>query len=76
MAVKRRARGTVGETIQAAWRIRPETKDTVTRIAEASGITSTYLIELMVANLPLTDQGIPTWLPERDRSGELPIEAA
>jgi len=70
----RRGRNTVGETVVTGWRIKLANKKRVAAIAKASGISESYLVDLMVENLPLTDQGIPTWLPEKDRSEELPIE--
>lgn len=70
----RRARNTVGETVVTGWRIKVDNKKRVAAIAKAAGISESYLVDLMAEHLPLTDQGIPTWLPEKDRSGELPID--
>ena len=72
----RRPNGTVGETLITGWRIRKANKRQVAAVAAAAGISESALVDLMIEKLPLTDQGIPSWLPEKDRSEELPIDPA
>lgn len=60
----------LGYAIEEADKLRLE------KIAEKSGVSAAVFVELMVRNLPLTDQGIPTWMPPQDRDGELPIDSA
>ncbi len=62
--------------VVTAWRIETETKDRLDGIAERAGISTSELIDEIAAHLELTDQGIPTWLPDLPRDGELPIEMA
>jgi hypothetical protein len=47
-------------------------------MARNSGVSATVFVELMAeyTRSQLNDQGIPPWLPEKDRSGELPIAPA
>lgn len=49
-------------------------KQDLERIARRSGVSAAVFVELMVRNLPLTDQGIPEWMPPLSRDGELPID--
>lgn len=55
------------------------TKQKFDAVAEHSDVSSSELIETLMLRMiasDLTDQGIPSWLPEKDRSGELPINTA
>jgi hypothetical protein len=60
----------LGYAIEEADKLRLES------IAAKSGLSAAAFVELMVRNLPLTDQGIPEWIPPLDRDGELPIDSA
>ncbi|HAQ9640230.1 TPA: hypothetical protein IYE67_003169, partial [Enterococcus faecium] len=47
--------------------------------ADLADIGSSELIELLILRMldnELTDQGIPSWLPQKDRSEEMPINTA
>lgn len=60
------------------WKVERDTRDLITSMARHSGVSATVFVELMAeyTRSQLTDQGIPPWLPEKDRSGELPIAPA
>lgn len=73
-ATPRRPRGSVKDGVTPAWKIQRHAKARIDAVAKRAGISSSYLVELMAENLELTDQGIPSWLPEIDRSQELPID--
>lgn len=76
MARTQRRRGSLQDPVIPGWRIERSTKDLADRIAERAGISTSELVDEMVAHLELTDQGIPVWLPPLGRDGELPIDTA
>ena len=49
--------------------------DTFKAIARRSDMSDSLFFEALIANLELTDQGIPSWVPPLSRDGELPIDA-
>lgn len=73
---KRRPRGSLIDPVGVHWDVEREYKQKFEAIAEKADVSAAVLFELVVANLPLTDQGIPVWMPERSRDGELPIDTA
>jgi len=74
----RRPRGTVQDPVAIGWKIERVSRDLIASMAAASGVSASEFVELMAAHTKsaLTDQGIPPWMPEKDRSGELPIGSA
>lgn len=78
MAVRRRARGALEDAIQVGYIIEQKTKRDVRSVAEKLGISDSEMAEALLRHAldnDLNDQGIPSWMPELDRSGELPIDA-
>lgn len=71
MAQKRRGVSTVPlySNVQA------DTKAAIDRIAEATGARKNVVIEQIVANVDLDEQGIPTWWPATiaEDQEELPL---
>lgn len=57
-----------------SWRIARSSRDRINKIAKRSGMSTSELVEHLIKNIDLTDQGIPSWLPELPRDGELPID--
>jgi len=51
-------------------------KERLDKIAERAGVSSAVMFEHIVANLELTDQGLPRTWPASPRDGELPIDTA
>ncbi|WP_244927289.1 hypothetical protein [Microbacterium sediminis] len=70
----RRKMGTIVDPVLSNWRIERATRDRVNTLAKRADMSASEFVDLMVANLELTDQGIPKWLPELPRDGELPID--
>jgi hypothetical protein len=66
----------MADPVLPGWRVERETRDKLVRVASKAGISTSELIDLIVENLPLTDQGIPPWMPPLSRDGELPIDSA
>lgn len=60
--------------VTPGWKIEREAKERIDAIAKRSGISASYLVELMAEHVELTEQGIPAWLPPLSRDGELPID--
>ncbi|GAA4492224.1 hypothetical protein GCM10023171_37020 [Microbacterium panaciterrae] len=73
-ATPRRKVGSIESPVLISWRIETSTRERVKQLAKLSGMSSSAFVDQMVANLPLTDQGIPPWVPPFDRDGELPID--
>jgi hypothetical protein len=74
----RRPRGAVKDPVAVGWKIGRESRDLIASMAAAAGVSATEFVELMAAHTQseLTIQGIPSWMPEKDRSEELPINTA
>ncbi len=68
-AVPRRKVGSIESPVLISWRIETSTRERVKELAKLSGMSSSAFVDQMVANLPLTDQGIPSWVPPLDRDG-------
>lgn len=62
------------DPVLTAWRIQRQSKKRVEDIAARAGMSASEFVDEMIAHLELTDQGIPTWMPELPRDGELPID--
>jgi len=72
----RRKMGALVDPVLVNWRIERTTRDLINELAKRSRMSASEFVERMAANLELTDQGIPSWVPELDRDGELPIDSA
>jgi hypothetical protein len=74
----RRPRGTVQDPVAPGWKIGRESRDLIAAMAAASSVSASEFVELMAAHTKseLTAQGIPAWMPEKNRDGELPISTA
>jgi hypothetical protein len=64
--------------VAIGWKIERYSRDLIAGMAKSAGVSASEFVELMAAHTKseLTDQGIPSWMPEKDRSGELPINSA
>lgn len=78
MADARRPRGSMIDPVTPGWKIERESRDLIASMAASAGVSASVFIELMAEHTKaeLTTQGIPSWMPEKDRSGELPIDPA
>ncbi|PQZ53199.1 hypothetical protein CQ040_16630 [Microbacterium sp. MYb54] len=76
MARIQRRRGSLIDPVIPGWRIERQNKERAEAIASRAGVSTSELIEQLLEHVELTDQGIPTWMPPRDRDGELPIDTA
>ncbi len=76
MARIQRRRGALLDPVQPSWRIERQTKVRADAIAARVGISTSEFVDELVAHIELTDQGIPVWMPELPRDGELPIDTA
>ena len=72
----RRARGTIADPVTLGFTVERAKRERFNAIAANSEVSAAVLFETVVDRLEseLTDQGIPSWLPEKDRSEELPID--
>lgn len=63
--------------MQLGYRVERTNKDRFDKIAKQSGMNSSELFDELVAHMPLSSRGTPTWLPEpAPKDGELPIDSA
>lgn len=77
MAVRRRPYGSLKHPTMLGYMVERTTKEKFDAVAELADVSSSELIETLMLRMlasDLTDQGIPSWMPEKDRSGELPID--
>lgn len=75
----RRERGTRGpHVVGLGWDVKRDHRDRFKKIARDSHVSAAVLFELVVEHIEteLTESGQPSWLPEKDRSQELPIDPA
>jgi len=70
----RRKMGALVDPVISNWRIERENRDRVKILAKKADMSASEFVDLMIENLELTDQGIPRWVPELPRDGELPID--
>lgn len=77
-AARRRPRGSVERPITPGYKVATPTKDLIASMALAADVSASHFVELMAAHVAteLTDQGIPSWMPELNRPEELPITTA
>ena len=72
----RRKRGTMQDPVAIGWKIERSSRDRIAAMAAAAGVSASEFVERMAVHTEseLTMQGIPSWMPAKDRDGELPIE--
>lgn len=70
----RRPRGTLLDPAKVHWEVEKASKLRFNLLAKRLNVSQAVLFEQMVEHLELTDQGLPVWWPEEDRSEELPIK--
>lgn len=66
-----RKKASLVDPVIPGWRIERASRDRVAAIARKSGISASQLVDLMIEHLELTDQGVPPWIPELPRDGEI-----
>jgi hypothetical protein len=78
MADYRRARGALRDPVNLGWEVERVKRERFKAMAENCELSAAVFFEQVVEHLEqeLTNQGIPSWMPEKDRTGELPIEPA
>jgi hypothetical protein len=78
MSDARRPRGSMIDPVTPGWKIERKSRDLIARMAASAGVSASVFIEAMAEHTKaeLTPQGIPSWLPQKDRSEELPINTA
>ena len=76
MAPRRRPRGSLIDPVPLGYVVERAAKDRLDKIAEKAGVSSSVMLEHIIANLELTSRGLPvTWPTSTDqRDGELPID--
>lgn len=72
----RRKMGAIADPVLVSWRIEKASRERINELARRSHMSASEFVERMAENLELTDQGIPSWVPELNRDGELPIDTA
>ena len=75
MAIRRRERGTLKNPVTLGWVVQKQQREKFIAIAERADVSAAVLFEQVVDHLELTDQGIPPWMPLKNRDGELPIDS-
>lgn len=77
MTPRRRARGSLREPVSLGYDVERDNKERWKAIAAHAGVSPSFLFDLMVENIELTDRGVPTWFPEQPQigDGELPIDS-
>ncbi|MFB9665720.1 hypothetical protein ACFFOW_13610 [Curtobacterium albidum] len=76
MSQPRRPRGSMVDPVIPGWKIERASRDLIASMAASAGVSASVFLELMAEHTKseLTTQGIPSWMPEKDRTGELPID--
>lgn len=74
MNVKRRPRGSMKEPVSVGWEIDRPVKDHFAALAKKAGYTNSAFLELMMRSVELDKDGKPTWIPQQDTEGQLPID--
>ncbi|PPF64721.1 hypothetical protein C5E16_14270 [Clavibacter michiganensis] len=62
------------DPVVPGWKIERSAKTRIESMARNANVSAAVMLELLAEHVELTDQGIPVWMPEKDRAGELPIE--
>lgn len=75
-AVRRLPRGTRVDPVQTPWVIERAAKERFDAIARNAGMSSAVFLEAVIDHLAseLTIRGVPSWLPQPDHEGELPLD--
>lgn len=64
------------DAVMVGLRLERDNRDHLAAVAKRAGISASELMDQLITHMELTDQGIPPWLPEKSRDGELDIDAA
>ena len=64
------------DPVVPGWKIERSAKIRIESMARNANVSAAVMLELLAEHVELTDQGIPVWMPERNRDGELPINSA
>ena len=64
------------DPVVPGWKIERASKLRIESMARNANVSAAVMLELLAEHVELTDQGIPVWIPEKDRAGELPIDSA
>lgn len=74
---RRRKRGTLVDPVPLGWAVERPTKERIDALARNAGVSSAVMLEHIVANLVVSDRGLPaTWPDPPLKDGELPIDTA
>lgn len=76
MTTARRPRGSIKDPVDLGWRVERSNKERFAQLAKKAGMSNAALFDLMVETLELDDRGVPTWVPRKDKEGQLPIDKA
>jgi len=76
MTQPRRPRGTMKDPVVPGWKIERASKLRIESMARNANVSAAVMLELLAEHVELTNQGIPVWMPEQNRDGELPINSA
>jgi len=74
MAPRRRPRGTLVDPINVGYEVERPSKELFEALAERCGVSGAVFFEHVVANIPLNDEGLPTWWQNKTTE-ELPIDS-
>lgn len=67
----RRKWGSLKQPVVVGQKIEKAARDRMKDIARNANVSAAVMLEFLIMNAPLTDQGIPVGWPEQDRDGEL-----
>lgn len=72
----RRKRGTMIDPVPVGYKIERSRRSRVEQLAKNAGVSGAVMLEFIIDQVQVTDQGLPTGWPENSRDEELPIEMA
>lgn len=75
-AQARRKRGTMIDPVPVGYKIERSRRSRVQQLAENAGVSGAVMLEFIIDQVQVTDQGLPVGWPENSRDEELPIEMA
>ena len=76
MATRRRPRGTLVDPVAIGYEIERSAKQRLDAIARNSGVSGSYMLQLLIERLELNEKGVPKWWTPISSEEELPIPAA
>lgn len=75
MNIKRRPRGSLKDPVPVGWAVERASKEHFAELATKAGYTSAAFLDLMMNSIELDESGKPSWVPQRDTEGQLPIDS-